>query len=106
MTSILRSGTYGLGSLRPRSGGSGTPVIGRLQYSKEERRARCAALREALKQRGRVWWKTPRSVIQLIQLYPDSYQSEIKEVLKLMVEEDKMLVRFMHGNRSFYKATP
>lgn len=105
MTSILRSGTYGLGSLRPRSR-TDSPVIGRLQYSKEERRARCAALREALKQRGRVWWKTPRSVIQLIQLYPDSYQSEIKEVLKLMVEEDKMLVRFMHGNRSFYKATP
>ena len=77
-------------------------MFGRCRYTKSERRARLALLRDAFDKRGRQWWKTPRSVLQLSQLYPDAYQSEIKEVLKVI----PYLVRFMHGNRSFYKATP
>jgi hypothetical protein len=107
VSSLRHSGTYGLGSLRP-DHKPGLPTVGRCRYTKEERRARLAVLREAFILRGRSWWKTPRSILHMIQFYPDAYQSEIKEVLKAMTKDDSpiLLVCFMHGNRSFYKVKP
>ncbi len=104
MTSVLRSGTYGLGSLRKSSKTLLPPLIGRGQYSKAERQARIAVFREMLAQRSSAWWRTPRSVKQLSVLYPDSYPSEILDVLKQLTAEG-LLTRFMHGSRAFYRGT-
>ena len=102
MTHLLRSGTYGLGSLRERTAQTHVTVVGRLKYTLAERKARVAVLRESFLKSLATIFRDWQSVRDLMRRFPDAYETEIKQVVTALVA-DKILVSRKHGSRLFYR---
>lgn len=102
MTNLLRSGTAGLGSCRPAAkpfGGS-WPAVGRARLSKEQRKARIAALTPLVLQR----LKKRACSMKMLMSDPglDAYETELRIILLDLVNTGRVS-KSLHKGRPFYK---
>jgi len=98
VTHILRSGTYGLGSLKVCK--PAPNPLGRGVLSKAERLTRIAVLRESILL---LFKMTPRArtLKQIMADLPHAYEIETQKVLKTLIAE-KLFTRRNHMGRVFY----